>query len=209
MCMNFQRHVFVTSLFCSLNGSFALSLNSEQTRTAEDITTEDEHNRSEDPFSHIDNDSFATKLENATGDQNAVSNNSQRESDFQTESSFHCTLSSDSCGGMADENERSSHCCTAGLRVAGHSSQETSLSEQELYNSFHFWRTPLPEIDIDLELQQTSEIMLNREIQELTMPVSPNIPMATRKELEEMIENLEPHIDDPDVKGIVKVLKHF
>uniref|UniRef100_A0A803YRL8 Protein phosphatase 4 regulatory subunit 1 n=1 Tax=Meleagris gallopavo TaxID=9103 RepID=A0A803YRL8_MELGA len=180
--------------------------NSEQIRTTEDITTEDEHNRSEDLSSHVDNDSFAAKLENATGDQNAVSNNSQRESEFQTESSFHCTLSSDSCGGMADENERSSHCCTAGLRVTGHSSQETSLSEQELYNSFHFWRTPLPEIDIDLELQQTSEIILNREIQELTMPVSPNIPMATRKELEEMIENLEPHIDDPDVKAQVEVL---
>uniref|UniRef100_A0A8C9FF76 Putative WW-binding domain-containing protein n=1 Tax=Pavo cristatus TaxID=9049 RepID=A0A8C9FF76_PAVCR len=206
ICMNFQKHMFVTSLFCFINASFALSLNSEQIRTTEDITTEDEHSRTEDLSSHVDNDNFATKLENAMGDQNTVSNNSQRESDFQTESSFHCTLSSDSCGGMADENERSSHCCTAGLREAGHSSQETSLSEQELYNSFHFWRTPLPEIDIDLELQQTSEIILNREIQELTMPVSPNIPMATRKELEEMIENLEPHIDDPDVKAQVEVL---
>uniref|UniRef100_A0A8C0BNY4 Serine/threonine-protein phosphatase 4 regulatory subunit 1 n=1 Tax=Buteo japonicus TaxID=224669 RepID=A0A8C0BNY4_9AVES len=175
----------------------------------DDEGTGDELNRTEDLSSHVDNDHFATKLENALEDQNTVSNNSQRESDFQTESSFHCTLSSESCGEMADENERSSHCCTAGLREAGLNSQETSLSEQELYNSFHFWRTPLPEIDIDFELQQTSEIILDREFQELTMPVSPNIPMATRKELEEMIENLEPHIDDPDVKGIVKMLKHF
>jgi serine/threonine-protein phosphatase 4 regulatory subunit 1 len=30
--------------------------------------------------------------------------------------------------------------------------------------------------------------------------------MATRKELEEMIENLEPHMDDPDVKAQVEVL---
>ncbi|XP_054672032.1 serine/threonine-protein phosphatase 4 regulatory subunit 1 isoform X7 [Grus americana] len=180
--------------------------NSEQVRTAEDVTTEDEHNRTEDLSSHVDNDDFATKLENTMEDQNTVSNNSQRANDFQTESSFHCTLSSESCGEMSDENERSSHCCTAGLREAGLNSQETSLSEQELYNSFHFWRTPLPEIDIDFELQQTSEIILDREIQELTMPVSPNIPMATRKELEEMIENLEPHIDDPDVKAQVEVL---
>ncbi|KAM6276282.1 serine/threonine-protein phosphatase 4 regulatory subunit 1 isoform 7-T7 [Spheniscus humboldti] len=179
---------------------------SEQVRTTEDVTTEEEHNRTEDLSSHVDNDDFATKLENAMEDQNTVSNNSQRESDFQTESSFHCTLSSESCGEMADEDKRSSHCCTAGLREAGLNSQETSLSEQELYNSFHFWRTPLPEIDIDFELQQTSEIILDREIQELTMPVSPNIPMATRKELEEMIENLEPHIDDPDVKAQVEVL---
>uniref|UniRef100_A0A8B9CNQ6 Serine/threonine-protein phosphatase 4 regulatory subunit 1 n=1 Tax=Anser brachyrhynchus TaxID=132585 RepID=A0A8B9CNQ6_9AVES len=180
--------------------------NSEQIRTAEDVTAEDEHNRTEDLPSRVDNDGFARKLENAMEDQNAVSNNSQRENDFQTESPFHCTSSSEPCGEMADENERSSHRCTAGLREAGLSSQETSLSEQELYNSFHFWRTPLPEIDIDFELQQTSEIILDREIQELTMPVSPNIPMATRKELEEMIENLEPHIDDPDVKAQVEVL---
>ncbi|XP_074734370.1 serine/threonine-protein phosphatase 4 regulatory subunit 1 isoform X6 [Strix uralensis] len=180
--------------------------NSEQVRTREDVTTEDEHNRTEDLSSHVDNDSFGTKLENAMEDQNTVSNNSQRESDFQTESSFHCTLSSESCGEMADENELSSRCCTAGLRETGLNSQETSLSEQELYNSFHFWRTPLPEIDIDFELQQTSEIILDREIQELAMPVSPNVPMATRKELEEMIENLEPHIDDPDVKAQVEVL---
>ncbi|XP_074755324.1 serine/threonine-protein phosphatase 4 regulatory subunit 1 isoform X6 [Athene noctua] len=180
--------------------------NSEQVRTREDVTTEDEHNRTEDLSSHVDNNSSGTKLENAMEDQNTVSNNSQRESDFQTESSFHCTLSSESCGEIADENERSSRCCTAGLRETGLNSQETSLSEQELYNSFHFWRTPLPEIDIDFELQQTSEIILDREIQELAMPVSPSVPMATRKELEEMIENLEPHIDDPDVKAQVEVL---
>ncbi|XP_038029769.1 serine/threonine-protein phosphatase 4 regulatory subunit 1 isoform X2 [Anas platyrhynchos] len=180
--------------------------NSEQIRTPEDVTAEDEHNRTEDLSSRVDSDDFARKLENAVGDQNAVANHSQRESDFQAESPFHCTSSSEPCGETADENERSSHHCTAGLREAGQSSQETSLSEQELYNSFHFWRTPLPEIDIDFELQQTSEIILDREIQELTMPVSPNIPMATRKELEEMIENLEPHIDDPDVKAQVEVL---
>ncbi|KAJ7414037.1 Serine/threonine-protein phosphatase 4 regulatory subunit 1 [Willisornis vidua] len=180
--------------------------NSELVRTTEDVTTEEEHNRTEDLSSHADSDDLATKLENAMEDQNTVLNNSQRENDFQTKSSFHCTLSSESCGEMADENEQSSHCCTAGLREAGLSSQETCLSEQELYNSFHFWRTPLPEIDIDFELQQTSDIKLDREIQELTMPVSPSIPMATRKELEEMIENLEPHIDDPDVKAQVEVL---
>ncbi|EOB07441.1 Serine/threonine-protein phosphatase 4 regulatory subunit 1, partial [Anas platyrhynchos] len=189
-----------------LNSLFALSLNSEQIRTPEDVTAEDEHNRTEDLSSRVDSDDFARKLENAVGDQNAVANHSQRENDFQAESPFHCTSSSEPCGETADENERSSHRCTAGLREAGRSSQETPLSEQELYNSFHFWRTPLPEIDIDFELQQTSEIILDREIQELTMPVSPNIPMATRKELEEMIENLEPHIDDPDVKAQVEVL---
>ncbi|XP_059714041.1 serine/threonine-protein phosphatase 4 regulatory subunit 1 isoform X2 [Haemorhous mexicanus] len=180
---------------------------SEQVRTTEEGTTDEEHNRTEDLSSHCDDsDDSAIKLENVIEDQNTASNNSKRESDFQTESSFHCTLPSESCGEMVDENEQSSHCCTTAVQEAGLNSQETSLSEQELYNSFHFWRTPLPEIDIDFELQQTSDIKLDREIQELTMPVSPSIPMATRKELEEMIENLEPHIDDPDVKAQVEVL---
>lgn len=187
-----------------------MAFNSEQVRTTEDGTTNEEHNRTEGLSSYCDDiDDFSTKLENVIEDQNTVSNNSKRESDFQTESSFHCTLPSESCGEMADENEQSSHCCTTDVQEAGLNSQETSLSEQELYNSFHFWRTPLPEIDIDFELQQVSDIKLDREIQELTMPVSPSIPMATRKELEEMIENLEPHIDDPDVKGMVKILKRF
>lgn len=188
---------------------FALALSSEQVRSTEDVTPEDERNRTQDLSSHTDSNNFATKLENAMEDQNAVSSNSPRERGFQTESSFHCTLSSESRGEVADENERCPCCCSAGLREARLRSQETPLSEQELYNSFHFWRTPLPAIDIDLELQQASDIMLDREIQELTMPASSNIPMATRKELEEMIENLEPHIDDPDVKGMVKVPKHW
>lgn len=185
-----------------------MALDSEQVRTAEEVTTEDEHHRTEDLSLHAHHD-FATKLENAMEEQNTVSSDSQKESDFQTESSFHCTLSSEPCGEMADEKQRSSRCRTAGLREAGLNSKEASLSEQELYNSFHFWRTPLPEIDIDLELQQASEIILDREVQELTMPASSNIPMATRRELEEMIENLEPHVDDPDVKGRVKILKCF
>lgn len=78
--------------------------------------------------------------------------------------------------------------------------------DQELYNSFHFWRTPLPEIDLDVELQQGSGSEpgpqgLDVE-PEVPAPGSASITMATRKELEEMIENLEPHIDDPDVKGM-------
>uniref|UniRef100_A0A8C9RI83 Serine/threonine-protein phosphatase 4 regulatory subunit 1 n=1 Tax=Scleropages formosus TaxID=113540 RepID=A0A8C9RI83_SCLFO len=64
--------------------------------------------------------------------------------------------------------------------------QEGTVLEQELYNSFHYWRTPIPAIDLDVELGS---------------PGSSAAPVLGRKELEELIENLEPHIDDPDVKG--------
>uniref|UniRef100_A0A8C3TC62 Serine/threonine-protein phosphatase 4 regulatory subunit 1 n=1 Tax=Chelydra serpentina TaxID=8475 RepID=A0A8C3TC62_CHESE len=142
---------------------------------------------------------FTIKLENTREDHKPVPSNSQSETDYQTETF------------LSDENKQSSSFCSiATLQESGLRSQETSLSEQELYNSFHFWRTPLPEIDIDLELQQTDQIMPDPEIREgtkdVTVPASSNITMATRKELEEMIENLEPHIDDPDVKAQVEVL---
>ncbi|KAM4028020.1 serine/threonine-protein phosphatase 4 regulatory subunit 1 isoform 2-T2 [Anomaloglossus baeobatrachus] len=89
-------------------------------------------------------------------------------------------------------------------------SQESPVTEQELFNSFHYWRTPIPEIDIDLELRHTQAEAHSPDnkagVQKASSPGSPNIAMATRKELEEMIENLEPHTDDPDVKAQVDVL---
>ncbi|XP_069587149.1 serine/threonine-protein phosphatase 4 regulatory subunit 1 isoform X4 [Ranitomeya imitator] len=89
-------------------------------------------------------------------------------------------------------------------------SQESPVTEQELFNSFHYWRTPIPEIDIDLELRHSQASAHCPEkkagVQKVSSPGSPNLAMATRKELEEMIENLEPHIDDPDVKAQVDVL---
>ncbi|XP_036410351.1 serine/threonine-protein phosphatase 4 regulatory subunit 1 isoform X1 [Megalops cyprinoides] len=76
-----------------------------------------------------------------------------------------------------------------------------AIPEQELYNSFHYWRTPIPSIDLDLELQERAGC---------GDPGSGSgqatAPTLGRKELEEMIENLEPHIDDPDVKAQVDVL---
>ncbi|KYO35295.1 serine/threonine-protein phosphatase 4 regulatory subunit 1 isoform X2 [Alligator mississippiensis] len=183
--------------------------NSEKMRNTANLITEDACSRTVEISSDVDISDCMLKPEN-TADQNLGSSKSQNETDFLTETFLSCTLSSDSCGELAEENEQNSSHCTTMVRESGLNSHETSLSEQELYNSFHFWRTPLPEIDIDLELQQASDIIFTPEIQEgtqeATVPASPNITMATRKELEEMIENLEPHIDDPDVKAQVEVL---
>ncbi|XP_019401527.1 PREDICTED: serine/threonine-protein phosphatase 4 regulatory subunit 1 isoform X1 [Crocodylus porosus] len=184
--------------------------NSEKMRNTANLITEDACSRTVDISSDVDISDCMLKRENTAEDQNLVSSKSQNETDFSTETFLSCTLSSDSCRELAEENEQNSSHCTTMVQESGLSSHETSLSEQELYNSFHFWRTPLPEIDIDLELQQASDIIFTPDIQEgtqeATVPASPNITMATRKELEEMIENLEPHIDDPDVKAQVEVL---
>ncbi|XP_067403893.1 serine/threonine-protein phosphatase 4 regulatory subunit 1 isoform X2 [Emydura macquarii macquarii] len=185
--------------------------NSEKVRDTEDVTTDNVHSRTEKLPLDADISDFTIKLENTTEDHNPVLSKSRHETDCQTEMFLCCTLSSESCGEIADENEKSSSFCNiAVVQETGLRSHEASLSEQELYNSFHFWRTPLPEIDIDLELQQTAQIIPDPEIREgtkdVTVPASSNITMATRKELEEMIENLEPHTDDPDVKAQVEML---
>ncbi|XP_069778496.1 serine/threonine-protein phosphatase 4 regulatory subunit 1-like isoform X3 [Narcine bancroftii] len=99
-----------------------------------------------------------------------------------------------------------SHCTNSAESWS--SSEDINILE-DMYNSFHFWRTPIPTIDLDLEL----EPLQNRDKQESSGPKQAETPLrcpsfstATRKELEEMLENLEPHIDDPDVKAQVDVL---
>ncbi|XP_051538518.1 serine/threonine-protein phosphatase 4 regulatory subunit 1 [Myxocyprinus asiaticus] len=81
--------------------------------------------------------------------------------------------------------------------ASGPSAGKQQIPDQEMFNSFHYWRTPIPEIDLDLELMEEEENQPSR----LTAA-----PALGRKQLEELIENLEPHIDDPDVKAQVDVL---
>uniref|UniRef100_A0A8B9HZL7 Serine/threonine-protein phosphatase 4 regulatory subunit 1 n=1 Tax=Astyanax mexicanus TaxID=7994 RepID=A0A8B9HZL7_ASTMX len=77
---------------------------------------------------------------------------------------------------------------------------EDPTAPQELFNSFHYWRTPIPQIDLDLELLEkkcnSGEICNNSPSSQVS-----STSALGRKQLEELIENLEPHIDDPDVKG--------
>ncbi|KAJ6662207.1 hypothetical protein lerEdw1_012674 [Lerista edwardsae] len=191
----------------------------EECKNTEDLKISEEHSNErivtiEDSSSLIvknqpeiplDADDFAETLENVKEESNSVSVVSQ------AETVLCCTLSLESCEETADEEVPSfNHGNRAVEMKPALNSQEIPIitieTEQELYNSFHFWRTPLPEIDIDLELQKTAGIV-DSETQEGKQEVAaPNITMATRKELEDMIENLEPHMDDPDVKAQVEVL---
>ncbi|XP_042562843.1 serine/threonine-protein phosphatase 4 regulatory subunit 1 isoform X2 [Clupea harengus] len=87
--------------------------------------------------------------------------------------------------------------------------QKENIPEQELYNSFHYWRTPIPDIDLDLELQREVRARPSESPRGAGPPVAWANSLPTtlgRKQLEELIENLEPHIDDPDVKAQVDVL---
>ncbi|XP_045383197.1 serine/threonine-protein phosphatase 4 regulatory subunit 1 isoform X9 [Lemur catta] len=188
----------------------------EESKSSEDMSVEDKNRirdqevpedvqiRPEDVPSDLSVSNSSVKLENTVEDNAAETSRKAPGVD----SSLLCTLSSESHQEAAsNENDKKPRSCKSTLCT---SSQDSALLDQELYNSFHFWRTPLPEIDLDIELEQDSGKTLSPERPEKTsevpMPTSPNITMATRKELEEMIENLEPHIDDPDVKAQVDVL---
>ncbi|KAG8519740.1 Serine/threonine-protein phosphatase 4 regulatory subunit 1 [Galemys pyrenaicus] len=197
----------------------------EESKSSEDVSVEDK-NRIRDqeapedvqirPEEDVPSDpsisNSSVKLENTLEDRAETSRKSPGEMSVPMDSSLLCTLSSESHQEAAsNENDKKPGNYKSTLRPeVGTSSQDSAVLDQELYNSFHFWRTPLPEIDLDIELEQDSGNKFSpettEEIREVTIPGSPNVPMATRKELEEMIENLEPHIDDPDVKAQVDVL---
>ncbi|KAJ8010607.1 hypothetical protein DPEC_G00076820 [Dallia pectoralis] len=100
-----------------------------------------------------------------------------------------------------DFSERSSVSIPEPAESAGHA--QDPIPEQELYNSFHFWRTPIAQIDLDIELLQQEEPPSY--VSSQGQAKAPT-PVLGRKQLEELIENLEPHIDDPDVKAQVDVL---
>ncbi|XP_057360020.1 serine/threonine-protein phosphatase 4 regulatory subunit 1 isoform X2 [Manis pentadactyla] len=196
----------------------------EENKSSEDTSIEDKNRirdqevpedvqiRPEDVPSDPIISNSSVKLENMMEDRAETYRKSPSEISVPMDSSLLCTLSSESHQETAsNENDKKpgNYKSTVWPEV-GTSSQDSALLDQELYNSFHFWRTPLPEIDLDIELEQGSGNKLSPERQEETpevsVPASSNITMATRKELEEMIENLEPHIDDPDVKAQVDVL---
>uniref|UniRef100_A0A8C6Y1I3 Protein phosphatase 4 regulatory subunit 1 n=1 Tax=Naja naja TaxID=35670 RepID=A0A8C6Y1I3_NAJNA len=182
------------------NQNFIEEHSSENNKDSEDISTHDVQSQTELSLD-TEECNFEATPENDKAESNLVH--------FQDEALLHSTLSLEPCKEPSDENEPSfDHCTLAVLPEPALHSQENSLVEQELYNSFHFWRTPLPKIDIDLELQENAEKddLANQKGQQEVMACASSNIMATRKELEEMIENLEPHMDDPDVKAQVEVL---
>ncbi|KAM3928802.1 serine/threonine-protein phosphatase 4 regulatory subunit 1 isoform 2-T2 [Leptodactylus fuscus] len=169
--------------------------------TQEDAVTTDESQTDSSPVT------FTVKLETNLDDDPA-SDELFRVSSQSVDLISHCTLPLENSVDSIEPEQCSPN--AEASKVFDLQSQESPVTEQELFNSFHYWRTPIPEIDIDLELRHTQAEAHSPDrrliVQKASSSGSPNIAMATRKELEEMIENLEPHTDDPDVKAQVDVL---
>ncbi|XP_038658886.1 serine/threonine-protein phosphatase 4 regulatory subunit 1 isoform X1 [Scyliorhinus canicula] len=76
----------------------------------------------------------------------------------------------------------------------------------DLFNSFVYWRQPLPDINFDLELLQ----LVVKEDQREQMARSRSGPLtegfARNSELEKVLESLQAHLDDPDVQAQVQVI---
>ncbi|XP_016396158.1 serine/threonine-protein phosphatase 4 regulatory subunit 1-like [Sinocyclocheilus rhinocerous] len=119
-----------------------------------------------------------------------------RQAAFQSLGPFISTFASSS---MFDSSSSNTDAADGGEQTAERLSADEScclpssdeIPEQELFNSFHYWRTPIPQIQLEL-LQEEDR--------------RPSAPALGRTQLQELIENLEPHTDDPDVKAQVDVL---
>uniref|UniRef100_H3C0W9 Protein phosphatase 4 regulatory subunit 1 n=1 Tax=Tetraodon nigroviridis TaxID=99883 RepID=H3C0W9_TETNG len=83
----------------------------------------------------------------------------------------------------------------------------------ENFNSFYYWRSPLPDISGELEMlncPKSSDVAENAEEKEElqnSIPSSTSTPgKATSDQIQKVLDCLQPHIDDPDVQAQVQVL---
>ncbi|KAM4649737.1 serine/threonine-protein phosphatase 4 regulatory subunit 1-like isoform 1-T1 [Amazona ochrocephala] len=120
-----------------------------------------------------------------------------------------------------DTQEENSYCCTSpgedvsrlsqGDRVAAgviEVTKESSFpgmnsrlqSAEDVFNTFLYWRPPLPDISQDLELLQ---FKTEKHKDSRSMPCNNCVASS---EIKKVLESLQEHIDDPDVQAQVQVL---
>lgn len=78
----------------------------------------------------------------------------------------------------------------------------------ENFNSFYYWRSPLPDISGELEMLsclKSSDVAEkseeNEEPQNSIPDSTPSPGKATSDQIQKVLDCLQPHIDDPDVQG--------
>ncbi|XP_020775658.1 serine/threonine-protein phosphatase 4 regulatory subunit 1 isoform X2 [Boleophthalmus pectinirostris] len=101
------------------------------------------------------------------------------------------------------------------------SSSTTTDNEQtdENFNSFRYWRPPLPDISDELEMLTTSTKEEGREEEDKTNEEQPKQmeqpgdsctheakSNSTSDQIQKVLDCLQPHLDDPDVQAQVQVL---
>ncbi|XP_055508001.1 serine/threonine-protein phosphatase 4 regulatory subunit 1 [Leucoraja erinacea] len=76
----------------------------------------------------------------------------------------------------------------------------------DMFNSFVYWRSPLPDISCDLELLQTVVKEEKREQNITSISGILSEGSTTNSDLEKVLESLQAHLDDPDVQAQVQVI---
>lgn len=75
----------------------------------------------------------------------------------------------------------------------------------ENFNSFHYWRSPLPDISGELEMLNcptSAGVIEEEEDPQDNLPDSKSTPgKATSDQIQKVLDCLQPHMDDPDVQG--------
>uniref|UniRef100_A0A671K465 Serine/threonine-protein phosphatase 4 regulatory subunit 1-like n=1 Tax=Sinocyclocheilus anshuiensis TaxID=1608454 RepID=A0A671K465_9TELE len=108
------------------------------------------------------------------------------------------------------------------IKHLGHPEHSDPLSHQQkdectMFNSFNFWRAPLPDITQELELlreEKRDEVTEKRDetMRETEGEGKEDVPSldsqgpATSSQIQKVLDCLQPHLDDPDVQAQVKVL---
>ncbi|XP_051986099.1 serine/threonine-protein phosphatase 4 regulatory subunit 1-like isoform X2 [Xyrauchen texanus] len=110
------------------------------------------------------------------------------------------------------QEERTSH----GQSECSESSSKQKTDDCTMYNSFSFWRSPLPDITQDLQLLRGERYEEERGQKQTTregedwekekVPCLDSQGPATSSQIQKVLDCLQPHLDDPDVQAQVKVL---
>ncbi|XP_059508875.1 serine/threonine-protein phosphatase 4 regulatory subunit 1 isoform X2 [Stegostoma tigrinum] len=132
--------------------------------------------------------SYSTDPASATSDQAAMDC---------AEIKCKCVLTDD-CSNVAITEETERICAT---------SPSLSLENSgDLFNSFVYWREPLPDINFDLELVQSAveDDQQDQRVSSISGSLSEGFTRSN--ELEKVLESLQAHLDDPDVQAQVQVI---
>ncbi|XP_072412948.1 serine/threonine-protein phosphatase 4 regulatory subunit 1-like isoform X1 [Chiloscyllium punctatum] len=108
-----------------------------------------------------------------------------------------CVLTDD-CSDVAITEETERICTTSPSLSLEHSG--------DLFNSFVYWREPLPDINFDLELLQSVVEDDQRDQRVTSVSGSLTEGFTRNNELEKVLETLQAHLDDPDVQAQVQVI---
>lgn len=106
----------------------------------------------------------------------------------------------------SDSNSNTSPMTTNNAR----NTKETEHTDEN-FNSFHYWRSPLPDISGELEMLncQTSSEVIEKEEEEpeaICPDSKPSPGKATSDQIQKVLDCLQPHMADPDVQAQVQVL---